>query len=126
MAAAKRNALVSWGALTHAAAERDSTVPEVVRWITMGSPLGSSEVRALLFGQNRALERPSLVRSWANVLGRDDPFAIRISSDSTVTGVALDVPSTSVSDDPHLITTYLADPATARLVMEAWRSPRSP
>jgi hypothetical protein len=119
-------ALVSWGALTQASAAQDTTIPEVVRWITMGSPLGSSEVRMLLFGQDRALERPSLVRSWANVLGRDDPFAIRVSSDSSATSALFDVPSATTSDDPHLISSYLADPATARLVLEAWQSTRAP
>jgi hypothetical protein len=112
--------------LTQASAAQDTTIPEVVRWITMGSPLGSSEVRMLLFGQDRALERPSMVRSWANVLGRDDPFAIRVSSDSSATSALFDVPSATASEDPHLISSYLADPATARLVLEAWRSTRVP
>jgi len=119
-------ALVSWGALTRASAEQDSTIPEIARWITMGSPLGSPEVRTLLFGQDRALVRPSRVRSWANVLGRDDPFAVRVSSDSSATSALYDVPSATTSDDPHLIASYLADPATARLVLEAWRSTRIP
>jgi pimeloyl-ACP methyl ester carboxylesterase len=115
-------ALVSWGALSHASVTQDSTIPEVTRWITMGSPLGSSEVRMLLFGQDRALERPSRVRSWANVLGHDDPFAMRVSPDSAATSTLFDVTSATASDDPHLIVTYLADPATARLVFDAWRA----
>ncbi|MDQ2666569.1 MAG: hypothetical protein M3Z05_11230 [Gemmatimonadota bacterium] len=119
-------ALVSWGALSQVSATQDTTIPEVTRWITMGSPLGSPEVRMLLFGQDRALERPSRVRSWANVLGHDDPFAMRVSSDSAATSTLFDVTAATVSDDPHLISSYLADPATARLVMDAWRSTRNP
>ncbi|CAN5529398.1 hypothetical protein BH09GEM1_BH09GEM1_00470 [soil metagenome] len=119
-------ALVSWGALSHASAAQDSTIPDVTRWITMGSPLGSAEVRMLLFGQDRALERPSRVRSWANVLGRDDPFAMRVSPDSAATSTLFDVTGSSLSDDPHLIVSYLADPATARLVLESWQSTRTP
>jgi hypothetical protein len=119
-------ALVSWGALTQASAAQDTTIPEVARWVTMGSPLGSAEVRMLLFGQDRALERPSLVRSWANMLGQDDPFAMRVSVDSAATSTLFDVTSTTVSDDPHLIASYLADPATARVVLEGWRSAVKP
>jgi pimeloyl-ACP methyl ester carboxylesterase len=119
-------ALVSWGALTHASAVQDTTIPEVTRWITMGSPLGSSEVRMLLFGQDRALERPSLVRSWANVLGKDDPFAMRVSADSAATSTLFDVTSAAVSDEPHLITSYLSDAATAHVVLDAWRSAFKP
>ena len=119
-------ALVSWGALTHASAVGDTTIPEVARWITMGSPLGSSEVRMLLFGQDRALERPSLVKSWANVLGQDDPFAVRVSRDSAATTTLFDVTGAAVSDDPHLIASYLADSATARVVLDGWRSAVKP
>ena len=119
-------ALVSWGALTHSSAVQDTTIPEVTRWITMGSPLGLPEVRMLLFGQDRALERPSLVKSWANVLGHDDPFAMRVSPDSAATSTLFDVTGAGVSDEPHLITSYLADPATARLVLEGWRSAVKP
>ena len=80
----------------------------------------------LLFGQDRALELPSRVRSWANVLGQDDPFATRVSSDSAATSTLFDVTSATVSDDPHLMASYLADAATARLVLETWRSTRKP
>ena len=119
-------ALVSWGALSQASATQDSTIPEISRWITMGSPLGSPEVRMLLFGQDRALERPSRVRTWANVMERDDPFAMRVSPDSAATSTQFDVTSAAVSDEPHLITSYLADPATARLVLEGWHSAVKP
>lgn len=114
-------ALVTWGTLTRASANQDSTIPEISRWITMGSPLGSAEVRTLIFGQDRTLERPSRVRSWANVLGRDDPFAIRVSPDTLATSGLFDVPSATTRDDPHDISSYLADPATARLVLGAWK-----
>jgi len=119
-------ALVSWGALTHAAEAQDTTIPEIARWVTLGSPLGSSEIRLLLFGQDRALERPSLVKSWANVLGRDDPFAMRVSPDSAATSKLFDVTGAAVSDEPHVITSYLADPATARVVLDGWRSAVKP
>ena len=119
-------ALVSWGALTQASAAQDTTIPEIARWITLGSPLGSSEVRLLLFGQGRALERPSIVRSWANVLGRDDPFAMHVSPDSAATSTLFDVTGATVRDDPHLIATYLADAATARVVLDGWHSASKP
>ena len=114
-------ALVSWGALSQASVAQDNAIPEVTRWITMGSPLGSQAVRMMLFGQDRALERPSRVRSWANVLGLDDPFAMRVSDDSAATSTLFDVTGAAASDDSHLIASYLADPATARLVFEAWQ-----
>jgi hypothetical protein len=119
-------ALVSWGALSRASVTQDSSIPEISRWITLGSPLGSSEVRMLLFGEDRALERPSRVRSWANVLGRDDPFAMRVSADSAATSTLFDVTGANVSEDPHLIASYLADPATAHLVFDAWRAAGKP
>ena len=119
-------ALVSWGALTQASAVQDTTIPEVARWVTLGSPLGSSEVRMLLFGQDRALERPSCVRAWANVLGQDDPFAMRVSADGAATSTLFDVTGAAVTDNPHLIASYLADAATARVVLDGWHSALKP
>jgi hypothetical protein len=114
-------ALVSWGELTRASAATDTTLPVIQQWITMGSPLGSPEIRQLVFGDEReALDRPKTVRSWMNVVSTDDFFSRRIARDSIGDATLADVVTESVHDDPHQMISYLGDAATARLVVAAW------
>ena len=114
-------ALVSWGELTRASAAADTTLPVIQEWITMGSPLGSAEIRQLVFGDERELlERPKTVRSWMNVVGADDFFARRIARDSVGDATLADVVTESAHDEPHQMMSYLSDAATARLVVAAW------
>ena len=106
-------ALVSWQYLLH----RDPSLPRpyLSRWITLGSPLGSAEVRQLLFGDaEERLTLPLRVGSWVNVVGDGDPFASTIAArrDPTPEPRMLDVITESAHDDPHQLLSYLTDPAT--------------
>jgi hypothetical protein len=114
-------ALVSWGELTRASVAADTTLPVIQQWITMGSPLGSPEIRQLVFGDDReALDLPKTVHSWMNVVSTDDFFSRRIARDSIGDATLADVVTESVHDDPHQMMGYLSDAATARLVVAAW------
>jgi hypothetical protein len=114
-------ALVSWGELTRASAASDTTLPVIQQWITMGSPLGSPEIRQLVFGDEReALDLPKTVHSWMNVVSTDDFFSRRIARDSIGSATLADVVTESAHDDPHQMMGYLSDAATARLVVAAW------
>jgi hypothetical protein len=113
-------ALVAWDYLTHRAAPDRA---DVQRLVTLGSPVGSADVRRLVFGDDGpALGLPRAVRSWVNVVHAGDPFAMRLRADSA--GVAdttlSDVAADAARGDPHDLLGYLADPATARAVLGAW------
>ena len=116
-------ALVTWGALR--GADRDSTLPPIEEWITVGSPLGSAELRQLVFGEERErLVLPARVHQWVNVIRDGDPFAAAISrtdDDSASTHMA-DVHTGTLPDDPHAIASYLSSDATAQALMRAWRA----
>ncbi len=111
-------ALVTWGELSHAASVRDTTIGPISQWITLGSPLGSAEIRELIFGDvKEKLQRPAAVRSWVNIVGTDDPFAVRLGGEGDLLA---DVTSAKAHSDPHHILSYLYDTATARAVIAAW------
>ena len=116
-------ALVTWGALR--GADRDSTLPPIEEWITMGSPLGSVELRQLVFGDARErLALPERVHEWVNVMRDGDPFATavaRAEDDPAGTHIS-DVHTGAVTDDPHAIASYLNSDATARALIRAWRA----
>jgi hypothetical protein len=111
-------ALVAWEWLQHRDAPRDA---DVWRLVTLGSPVGSADVRRLVFGDERPrLSLPAGVRSWVNVLGAGDPFAAHVHDvDSDGDGL-YDVPVETPRDDPHDLIGYLRDAATARAVLGAW------
>jgi hypothetical protein len=115
-------ALVTWSELSHAAAVRDTTIGEIQRWITVGSPLGSTEIRQLVFGNDDDLTRPPQVRDWVNVMSGDDPFSVKISEKATAN--LSDITTATSHSEPHQILSYLFDTATGRSVREAWRSIR--
>ncbi|MEP6731882.1 MAG: hypothetical protein ABJE10_14640 [bacterium] len=118
---------VAWDHLRLRTARGGVSLPEVHRFITVGSPLGSTELRQLVFGEDSvALTLPTAVDAWTNVLAAGDPFASRITErDSTGATVRrsasiLDVSTQGDQDDPHLLVSYLHDTTTARVVLSAW------
>ncbi len=116
-------ALVSWQYLLHRTDDPRSPPPYLSRWITLGSPLGSADVRQLLFGDAEdRLTLPLRVGSWVNVIGDGDPFASTIAArrDPTPEPRMLDVITESAHDDPHQLLSYLMDPATALALVGGW------
>jgi hypothetical protein len=117
--------LVAWG---HLRARGASAAPAVHRFVTLGSPVGSADVRRLVFGDaTPSLTLPAAVRSWVNVRAPGDPFAARLLGDGPGDGGAgigdariADALAERPGADPHGLTGYLRDPATARAVLGAW------
>jgi hypothetical protein len=95
-------------------ARSDSGV--VARFVTVGSLLGSREVRAILFGTSDGVTIPAGVGEWVNVFDARDLFASRF-------GVAgangpVDLTSTGLSAyDPHDLGSYLRDPVTVGAIL---------
>lgn len=119
-------ALVSWGHLQRRANSAGvDGLPEIRRLVTLGSPLGSPDIRELVFGDARTeIRLPRSVRSWINVVNEDDPFAVRL-----LTGVGvepghasrvMDAMTERRGEDPHELTGYLRDPVTTRAIVGAW------
>ena len=94
---------------------RDSGLVQTL--ITVGSPLGSPDLRHLLIGggDGDTVATLASVEHWINVRNDGDPLA-------TVIRVARDVDVQSPADetDPHELVGYLREPATAKLVIGAW------
>lgn len=112
-------ALVSWSHLQGRAADESSPLPRVHRFVTLGSPVGSPDVRELLVGTGaRALALPRAVGSWINVVDAADPFAtsLGVSADGLTDVLARQSPA----DNPHAIEHYLRDPATVAAVVGGW------
>jgi pimeloyl-ACP methyl ester carboxylesterase len=86
--------------------------------ITIGSPVGSRDLRRLLIGGDSAetVTRPAAVREWINIRNENDPFAATISA-------GRDILTTAPIDekDPHEMVGYLRATATAREILDAWR-----
>lgn len=108
--------------------------PTIERYLTVGSLIGQPELRSLLLGYpigngsqgSAGTEIPLGVGSWVNVRDPADPFAsplIALEShpDTPVFDLRTDRPTTG---DPHDLGRYLADPVTARAVLDAWCSVR--
>jgi hypothetical protein len=119
----------SFGSLVsyhHLRVRDTASAPRVERFVTIGSLLGRPELRQLLLGQGgREPVLPARVGSWVNVRDPADPFA------SPLIGVGDLGRSDAIEDirterplpgDPHDASRYLADPATARAVLEVWCS----
>lgn len=119
----------SFGSLVsyHHLRVRDSaSAPRVERFVTIGSLLGRPELRQLLLGQRgREPVLPAGVGSWVNVRDPADPFASPLIGVGDVgrSDAIKDIRTeSSLPGDPHDASRYLADPATARAVLEAWCS----
>lgn len=117
----------SFGALVaydHLRSRSASDTSRVERWVTVGSLLGHPELRELLFADGREGGLPAGVGSWVNVYDPRDPLAAPLSGVGgapTGSGAIEDrVTERAVAGDPHLAARYLADPATASAVLEAW------
>lgn len=110
--------------------------PGIERYVTVGSLIGQPELRGLLMGRPLGSqagwstpedEVPASVHSWVNVRDPADPFAaplIALGNERAreVRDLRTERPTTG---DPHDLGRYLADPATARSVLEAWCATRS-
>lgn len=89
------------------------------RFITIGSPVGSTELRRVLIGGDATdtLAVPRSVDGWINIHNAGDPFAIAIP-------LGRDVESAPPTDepDPHEMTGYLRSATAAREILGAWCS----
>jgi pimeloyl-ACP methyl ester carboxylesterase len=93
----------------------DSTL--VRRLITLGSPLGSADLRQLLLGGDSTdtLSLPKTVLGWINIRNDGDPFAT-----SVTVGRDIWEPVSNAAADPHDMVGYLGNSVTAGLVLGAW------
>lgn len=102
-------------AYDYLSARRDSGI--VRELATLGSPLGSPDLRRLLIGgdERDTLTALSSVREWVNVRNTNDPFA-------TTVPRAREIVATPPADepDPHELVGYLREQETARAVLAAW------
>ena len=110
-------ALVTYAELNNR--RRDSVAGQHVRLVTIGSPLGSTEIRELL-GEAGPLRLPSMVTSWENVYDPNDAFAAPMAAQ--VSGVRdLEVDADS-RGDPHHVSRYLRNRATGMALARALRA----
>jgi pimeloyl-ACP methyl ester carboxylesterase len=104
--------LVAYDYLT---SRRETAV--VQRVVSIGSPLGSSELRRLLIGGDStdAFGLPASVKAWVNVRSAADPLAMPLSlGKDIVTSTAADEP------DTHEMIGYLKNSATANAILGGW------
>jgi hypothetical protein len=102
--------------------------PDLVQqFVTIGSPLGSGELRTLLLGEGdeRGLVLPGRVRAWINVRDPNDGIAAHIDSVAGRKGERVRVREVMTSPAPtsdlaHDLGRYLTDPGAARAVAGAW------
>jgi hypothetical protein len=87
--------------------------------VTLGSPLGNSDMRGLLGGGSDSLRIPAIVSAWENVYDPDDPFAAPLESVVSGRGVRDRETARPSADDSHYIGRYLRDPATGGAVGRA-------
>lgn len=107
--------LVTYGYLNSRARERGDISD--VRLITIGSPLGNREMRALLGQDADSLRIPAIVGGWENVYDPGDAFAAPVGMESL--GVRDRVVAGGARDDPHHIGSYLRDHATGAAIGRA-------
>lgn len=111
--------VVAWSHLRRAGAGAVAGAPVVERFVTLGSPLGSPMVRAMLLGGDAGrITAPKQVRSWVNVVAEEDPLAIPI--DAADVGIVDVTLHSGAGEDPHDIASYLRHPVGAAAVLEAW------
>jgi pimeloyl-ACP methyl ester carboxylesterase len=89
----------------------------VNRFVTIGSMLGSPELRHLAIGGDSTdtLSRPASVKDWINIRNELDLFAVPVST-------GRDVTTNPPADEPdaHEMVGYLRGPATAKEVLLGW------
>ena len=119
-------ALVAWGHLEHRGTVAEQELPKVQRLVTVGSPIGNSGLRELLYADTAEVTLPRGVRSWINAVNADDPFASRLVTTDSVTGRVRalrhisDIETGHSDEDAHDLRGYLRDASTARAVVSAW------
>lgn len=103
--------LVTYGTLTSTGGSERR-----IRLITVGSPLGNEEMRALL-GETERLRMPTGVLGWENVYDPNDAFAAPLrDAVANVRDVELATPS---EEDPHEVRRYLRDRAVGSAIGRA-------
>jgi pimeloyl-ACP methyl ester carboxylesterase len=118
-------ALVTWSHLQHRGARTAGDVPEVERLVTMGSPIGNSNLRELLLGDMGEVALPRGVRSWVNAVNADDAFAARLVEIDSLSGRTRALRGitdvvTGHAEEAHDLFGYLRDSTTATAVAGAW------
>lgn len=115
-------ALVAHGYLNGLTTE--APVPADLRLVTIGSPLGIPEVRALVLSATAdSLRVPAVVKSWENVYDPDDLFAAPI-ADRLASSRARDRATQSpAAPDAHHIRRYLRDRSTGLAIGRALCAP---
>lgn len=103
--------------------------PDVLQWITIGSPLGLDEVQDLLIKDRFKLNVPKKVRGWKNFADRLDPVASdpRLADDFSPNGPVHVVDEIVVNKrtreirrfNPHSSVGYLAHPSVRSPVHRA-------
>ena len=104
-------------AYDYLSARADSGLVE--RFITIGSLVGSPDLRRLLVGGDASdsLTRPASVKSWINIRNENDWFAAPIT-----VGKDILTPGPSDEPDPHEMVGYLRGNATNAEVAADWCS----
>ena len=102
-------------AYDYLSAHRDSGLVQAL--VTVGSPLGSPDLRHLLIGGDDAdtLTALASVKQWINVRNEGDPLATDVRpAHNIVVDTAADEP------DPHELVGYLRESQTTSAVLGAW------
>ncbi|HTE44739.1 MAG TPA: hypothetical protein VK636_05800 [Gemmatimonadaceae bacterium] len=109
------HSLGSLVAYDYLSSRSDSAV--VRRLITVGSPIGSPEMRRFLIGGDSTdvLAWPSSVSDWVNIRNESDPFATPLSI-----GRDLVVRFPADEPDQHELVGYLRGTVTVREVLGGW------
>jgi hypothetical protein len=85
--------------------------------VTIGSMLGSTELRHLAIGGDSTdtLSRPASVKDWINIRNEQDLLAVPVST-------GRDITTNPPTDEPdaHEMVGYLRGSATAREVLTGW------
>ncbi|HEX4684187.1 MAG TPA: hypothetical protein VH277_15830 [Gemmatimonadaceae bacterium] len=102
-------------AYDYLAAQRDTGVVRELE--TLGSPLGSPDIRRLIIGgdESDSLAKPRSVAEWINIRHDGDPFGTSVSA-------ARDMVTQPPADekDPHELVGYLREHDTALQIFGAW------
>lgn len=109
------HSLGSLVAYDYLSARRDTGV--VQRLVSLGSMLGSADLRRLLIGgdSSDAFGEPRSVKSWVNIRNSGDPFAIPLAFGRDI---VTDPPADEV--DQHEMVGYLRNGITAGAILEGW------
>ncbi|MGH7618662.1 MAG: esterase/lipase family protein [Gemmatimonadaceae bacterium] len=109
------HSLGSLVAYDYLSSRRDSSA--IARVVTIGSPLGSADLRHLLIGgdSTESFGLPASVKAWINVRASADPLAMPLS-------FGREIMTTPPPDetDAHEMIGYLRNSATASAILSGW------